>query len=361
VQIKKRKLGKKIRITVIILCACFLAASLGGAYFIYQKPAARDKNVPVYHYRHQGELTYRARIKPNMVFSKAVLGPGETIYTNLLESFDAECSYRFNADKPARLKGTYSVTATLEAKDMWSLDYVLVPRTGFNEEGRSFSFSKGFPVDLAYFSAVIEQVNEQLGVNAREPKVIIRENISLEAVTAEGTVQEELAPTMTIPVTTGAFMVEGDLSEEKEGELNTAVAVPEPLKARLDDALILAAVFGLLLVLFILLTENKAVREAGRRQKEAEFWKKYGERLIQAKGEIVPREAIYLDSMEELVKVADETGRPVIYHDGGPEAVPYCYVFDGATAYSYCLGDFEDKNLALEEIRLNTRAFQLKP
>lgn len=342
-QIKKKQLSRRARAAVIILLVLLFAASLGGVYYIHRAPAVLVKQVPVYNYGHEGIVTCKAHIRPNMVFQDTILGPGETIYTNLLESFSAICSYRFNADKPAELKGTYSVTATLDAKDMWSLDYVLVPQTRFSEKGKSFSFSREFPVDLAYFHEVLRQVNEQLGVNAREPKIIIKENVSIEAVTPEGTVKEELAPAMIIPVTTGAFEVEGGLPEQKSGALSKTVAAPNPLKDKLGWALISACVSGLLAALFAALTENKPFKEAGPRKKEAEFWRKHGERVVRAKGEVVPREAIFFGSMEDLVKVADELGRPIIYHEGSPGAPPACSVFDGPTAYSYCLDSSESE------------------
>lgn len=343
-QIKKKQLAGILRIPIIILLGTLFTASFYGLYYINQKPATIEKQIPTYNYEHKGDITYQAHIKPNMVFKETTLGPGKTIYSKLLESFNIYYSYQFEADKPAKLKGTYNITATLEAKDMWKLDFVLEPQTKFNETGKNFSFNKERPINLDYFKEIVKQVDDELGVSAREPKLIIKANINLEADNAEGTVKDSLAPTMIIPLTSGAFQVDGELSVNKNGSLSKTLPVPNPIKEKWVYALTLAVFLGMLLVLFLLLTQNKPVN-ADKRKNEIEFWKKYGDRMVKVTDELFPAEIISLNSMEDLVKVADELGKPIIYRDAiNSKDTSSCYVFDGPTAYKYIMCDNEKIN-----------------
>jgi len=337
-QLKKRQLAKKIRIPVILILIILLAASLYGSYYIYRQPPKIDKKIPAYKFAHKGNLTYHAKIKPNMVFKETTLGPGQTIYRKLLESFTARFSYQYEADKPAELQGTYSIIATLEAKDMWKLDFILEPRTGFSKKGEKISLTKERAIDIDYFQEILKQVNEELGVSARDPKLVIKANVNLKAATREGTIEKKLSPTMIIPLTAGVFQVDGELSVDKKGSIDKIVAVTNPIKKKWPYVLTLTIMLVIVLVAFITLTQNKHGIPLARK-KEMEFWKKYGERMVKVNDELFPAKVITLNSMDDLVKVADELGKPFVYQEAVPGSPPACYVFDGPIAYRFTRSD----------------------
>jgi len=58
--------------------------------------------------------------------------------------------------------------------------------------------------------------------------------------------------------------------------------------------------------------------------------KKYGERIVEAPvlGEDVADRAVVLKSMEDLIKVADELGKPIIHHLSRTPEQPHVYEID---------------------------------
>ncbi len=342
-KLNKKCLNSKIRIPVIILFSLLFLGALYGLYYLYQQPAVIVKDEPVYAYKHQGDIGFRAVIKPNSVFKEtAITDPGKTVYRGLMESFTATYAYKFKADQPAEIKGTYNVTATLEAKDMWTLDYVLVPQTAFAQSGQEVGFKNERALDLAYFEQVIKQVNAELGVNAREPKLIVKTNINLEADTGEQVLKEQLAPVMTIPLTSGSFQVEGGgLTAKKEGSLTKKTMAPNPVRGKVIYTQGAAVVLGTVLMCLILLTKNSPLKPDPRKSRQEfwkEFWKKYGERIIKTNHEPNPAEFVSVSSMDDLVRVADESSKPIIYKEVPNACLPAAfYVLDGPTAYKYVI------------------------
>lgn len=342
-KLNKKCLNGKIRKPLILLFSLLFLGALYCLYYLYRQPADIVKEEPVYAYKHQGDIGFRAVIKPNTVFKETtIMDPGKTIYRGLMESFTATYAYQFRADQPAEIKGTYNVTATIEAKDMWKLDYVLVPQTAFSQSGKEVAFHNERTLDLAYFEQVIKLVDTELGVNAREPKLIVKTNINLEADTGEQVLKEQLAPTMIIPLTSGSFQVgEDGLTAKKEGSLTKKITAPNPIKGKTIYTQGAAIVLGALLICLILLTQNRPLIQDPRKSRQEfwrNFWKKYGDRIIKTNHEPNPAESISVNSMDDLVRVADELSKPIIYKEVFSANAPAaCYVLDGPTAYKYAI------------------------
>ncbi|WP_449241151.1 DUF5305 family protein [Desulfoscipio gibsoniae] len=353
----KYYLNKKIRLALILLCILSFLAALCFLYYLYRKPAEIVKEVPTYTYEHQGDIFYRADIKPNMVFRETtVMGPDKTIYRDLMDSFTSICAYRFKGSQPAEIKGTYNVTAALEAKDMWKLNYVLIPQTSFSRSGKEVSFRAERAIDLGYFEQVIKQVDEELGVNAREPILTIKTNIDLEADTGGQVLKDKLTPTMIIPLTSGSFQVGDDeLTVKKKGLLTKEVMVSNPIRSKLIYAYVAAITSGVLLLMLLLLTQNKPLIQDQRKNIQEfwkEFWKKYGDCIIKTNNEISPTKFVSVNSMEDLVRVADELAKPIIHKEIVSANEPaVCYVLDGPIAYKHvlCINNEGEKEGAKEE------------
>lgn len=356
--INKKKLSKRIRLLLASILALLFAASAYGVFYVYRKPAETEKSVPAYSYQHKGELNYQVRLKPNIIFQESVLGPGKSYYTKIVDRMDVFLSYQFKGDKEASpLKGAYEVVAVMEDPEVWQKEYVLVPFTEVFAEGKSLSFRKDFQVNPSFYNDFLKKINEEVGVGTKEPKLTVKAKIFVRADTPEGTARDNLTPTMTIPLSTGSFKVGGDLTAQKEGALTKKQMVTDPvlkkLKERLVYLLFIPITPGIFMVLLVIFTESRPVVIDRRKRLVDSVNKKYGERMVRVQEDIIPsgeKPAITMNSMEELVKVADELGKPIFFNDSiDPGALPTYYVFDGLMAFRHTLDFREDaqKNMKL--------------
>ncbi|MDD2555653.1 MAG: DUF5305 family protein [Syntrophaceticus sp.] len=334
-------LSRNMRIIIFAMLGLLMVLSFYNLYRVYREPSKVAEDLPVYSYQHQGELDYTVNIKPNSVFSEKTVGPGEFYYTNLLESIDARCSYTYTADQSAELATAYSVVAVVEEPGVWSKEFPLVPEKVTKAEENEISFTESFSFNLEAFENFVEDANMQLGVYAEDPKVTIGARINTVAETAEGRTSGELIPSLVIPLGVSQFEIAGTSTLEKDGALTKPAQVSNSgLIGRKIRAFLLMGVVILLGVAFTRLTESK---EPARPDTAGSFWRRYGDRLVKAGDDFtVPDDLILiaLHSPEDLLKVADEAGKPIIYQETGhSQSVPTCFVIDGLTAYRYLLQD----------------------
>ena len=349
-QTKKKQLPKKMRRLLLILLMLLFASSVYGVYHVYRKPLEVEKSIPTYSYQHKGEIKYLVYLKPNSLFAETIQGPGKTYFSKLVDKLVVYLTYQYSADEDASLKCAYDVEAIIEAPEMWQKSYMLVPLTEIYAEGKTVSFQREFPVNLAYFNEILKSINEEVGISARAPVLNIKANIYVRSVGEEGAVRDDLNPLLSIPLTSGDFVAGGELLSQKDGALTKTELVIDPVaKSMKNKQLYLLTASALVLViiflLLLLLTEDKVVEVDERKKIIDTVSKKYGERLVMVQNEPWPAgnaAVICLDSMEDLVKVADELGKPVIYSNVvNTDKFPTYYVFDGLTVYEHTLSKEE--------------------
>jgi len=316
-------------------------------------------------YEQSGEFVYSLRLKPDSPFgaitlsppspkplppppppppppSAKTLGPGETIFTKLLDRMDATFSYRFESDLPVRqITEEVEINAVLEAPGGWTKTFVLVPRTE-----KSGAFTVSFPLDaedFSYFSDVLRTVKRETGVSIPD-NLTITADVHTIAQTDFGLIDDEFSQTLSTALGEDLLEWKEELVSSKPGAIEMNTIIPNPNKfaglsinqIRNLSASVAGIIFSLLvysLVLNIWFKPEKLPRieeEALRARKKHKDVIVDIEELPEAKaGEMV----IQLSSLDELIKAADGLLKPVI-HKAGVQRHTYC-VIDGLTRYEY--------------------------
>lgn len=360
---KKIMVAERVRLAVTLFLGLLFAGALCYACAVFRKPALTEKRVAVLSYRQKGAFSYSVQISPNSIFPGERLGPGGTYFTKVVKAIDIDFSYIFKADRAAAITATYSVVATVEAPKMWRKEFILVPSTEVAAKGDALAISRPFAIDLPYYNDFLKAANEELGATPGEPRLVIKAPVEVKAVSPAGVVKDRLVPEMIIPLQSGCFKVSGDLSPEKRGGLTALRKIADPsLGKKKKLAGIYLAAAGLLLVLWQLVTvgEKKKADDKSERQFEW-FLRACGDRIVQAQtGFSLPDGivSVPLSSPEDLVRVADELGKPVIFQPCGPHSRPCYLVFDGITAYSYLFAErtkFTKAEAGSRKVRLKAR------
>lgn len=346
-------LEKRLRIGFLVVLVLLLAAFLYNLYRVYREPSVGKKNLPVYSYNHRAQIDYQVQIRPNNIFNDTKMGPGQTYYTKLVKSIDAVCTYHYTASASAEMKAVYRIIAAVEAPEMWRKEFILVPESVVQTTGKTLSFNRPFTINLETYNQFLKSVNEQLGVSAREPRLVIRADIAVEANAAAGKVSEKLTPAMVIPLTSGEFQIGGTPSPQKNGALTRTVLVTDPgARNKRAKAAVPTVLIFILLAIFPLATVN---RKSVRPTAAEVFWKQHGERVVRAGDDFrLPGDLIMvsLSSLDDLIKAADEAGKPVIYQEAAPPQNPVCFVIDGLTVYRCKITDsYRDLDAASQALQ----------
>jgi len=309
---------------VILLLASFLAAYAVGLLWSYSAPAEKTIVNEDYHYWHKAELDYAVQLLPNSVFSEGLLNPGRVYVTELTDFITVNFIYRFSGERKADIRGNYRVTAELvalmaqdrEDQLLWEKKFDLIPRQSIAVDDREVYLQETFIIPFAEYQELIGQIHNEIKVSPAVINLVVRCDLNLTAETGSDVIGENLAPTMIIPMKGNTFTVDGNLTEETEGSLvNTRIEPVVPVRIARTILPVAAILTVVILVVFLMLTFPADVEINPREMEISRILKMHKDQIIKTTGKLplIPEKSVKVDSIEELMKLADEVGRPVLY------------------------------------------------
>lgn len=272
------------------------------------------------------------------------LGVGPVIPYQLTDRIDASYYYNFRADQPVReLAEEITITATIENPDIWSRTFILVPSTRETE-----NFRVDFPVDISYLNELLTAIRDETGIPAETQNLIIEAFVHVTAQTDYGPIDEVFTQTLSTEMGGGSLIWNEELLTTQEGAITTTQIIPNPsryLGLSVDGlkttSLILVLIFLVIFIASLVFHNQTKPAELPLFEKEAlAAGKKYADRIAEASGQTptAGEKIISLGSIEDLVKVADELGKPIIHQPPtAAEKRHTYYVIDGTTQYQYLI------------------------
>jgi len=275
--------------------------------------------------------------------SSTTLKPGQVVFSKLVDRMDVTFYYRFKSDRQVNKVTTdVEITAVVEAAELWSKEFpVLYTR---NKGG---DFEVSFPLDLVYYLELLETIRAETGASGESNNVIVIANVHTVAETEFGLIDETFSQAMKGTLR-GNVLEWDELAKTEPGSIEETRLIPNPNKylgLSVAEARVLstalAGIFFLCFVGYLVLYVRFKPAEPLPAEKEAlRVKKKYRELMAEATGQtpIEGEKIISLGSMEDLITVANELGKPIIHQATGKPQEPHAYyVFDAATRYQYVL------------------------
>lgn len=289
---------------------------------------------------------YDINLKPDPApadSSEISLNPGQTAFTNLVDKMVVTLDYQFQADQQVNALSTnVDISAIIEAPNVWSKTFTLL------HASKSGSFNLSFPIDMAGYIAMLQAIKAETGVSPDSYNISIVANLHTTGETNFGKIDETFSPSMKGTITGNVLQWNKDLTTNLPGSIKTTKTTPNPqkyigLSARgvvnliWVVAVIFLVLFGLSLALFI---KTKPVSLPQLEKESLQIKKKYGKRMVEALNHAPPdgETTISLGAMEDLIKVADELAKPIIYQEPVSNGELHAYfILDGTTRYQYLL------------------------
>jgi len=281
---------------------------------------------------------------PYVTPEQKTLGVGPVIPFELADRMDTTYHYNFLASRPiSEITEEITITATLESPDTWSKTFVLVPSTRQTE-----NFRVDFPVDMAYLNELLDAIRSETGNTGETFNLIIEAFTHVTAQTNFGVIDEVFTQTLSTELGGGILTWNEELSLTEENAITTTRIIPNPSRylglsvggVKLTS-LILGIIFLMLFIASLVMFNKFKPAEPPMFEKEAlAAGKKYADRIAEASGQtpMVGEKIVSLGSIEDLVKIADELGNPIIHQPPtAAEKQHTYYVIDGTTQYQFII------------------------
>ena len=272
----------------------------------------------------------------------AVLKPGQTAFINLIDKMTVNFGYQFAADKPVNnLKTTVDIVAVLEAPQSWSKTFPLLSTS------RSGNIAVNFPVDLSGYTQLLSSIRTETGTSPDTYNVTVTANIHTTGSTQFGPIDETYSPAMKGTVKNNVLTWDKELTAAKAGAIKQTATVNNPAKilgltipvAR-TLFVVLSCIFAFFLLgLAVFYFMHRGPAPSEFEQKLQKIKKTYGPRIAESNGDLSEKSevSVSMNSIEDLIKIADELGKPVVHQIGPSGKVHLYYVIDGGTRYQYSL------------------------
>jgi len=292
-------------------------------------------------------LDYQVYLHANSLYDTPTIGPGQKIFADLVDHVGAQlhCNVDVNADRQVRISGTYAIVADVQTDD-WVKRVVIKPQTSFNTDDDSLRLYEAFTLDLAGWDTIVSTVSSETGTSAKNPRSVITATVDVTVSTSTDVESTTMSGTMEVPLRGASYDIVIANPAALSGSLTaTQTVVQRSVQDQRKYSLIAMLLAMLVSVGAVILVRraptysrkkdaDSALRETLRRKQ-----KKYKDHLVAATQIVQPPSAVTTvtaASLEELLKVADELGKPVLFTDseGLKERLVY-YVLDGSVCYQW--------------------------
>lgn len=346
-ELKINKMTRKVLMIIVIVLITVVS------FFLYKSvkhTGFKDEKVSLYSYENKGNISYNVFLKPNILYNDNSMGEGSVYLTEFVDYINAIFNYEFKGEKEADIKGSYDITAVAEGyigeretyKTIWKKEFKLLPKTNFELKDKNLVIKKEIPIKYEEYNNFAKQViqDSKFGLQV---KLLVSMNVNLKADTGKGIIEEKMSPTMIIPLNTNFFEVTGELSKDKPGVIEGTKKIKLPVnkkKVIVYSSLLTVLTAALLFLIFFtsaLTAKDPFIKSLNK------IFKNYGDRLVALNDDaaILNENISNVKSMEDLVKVSDEIGRPIVYkHSYSLKDINEFYVFDSNQAYAFNLMNF---------------------
>lgn len=345
---KKIKLNPTIKYIVSILLIISIV-------FLGMQALKESKNVVTqqeekihYEYTYGTDINYAVNLVPNILYDTEKLYEDEIYISEFIKSINVNFKAHFKGSETTEIKGNYEIIAQLagyvtqreEKQDIWTKDFTLVPSTAFEGQD-TYELEKLTMVDYHTYNqlatAIIEASKVSLPVELR-----IMMKGELVADNAYKKVTQPIASTLVIPLGSTYFNITKLGVGETTDAVKEVIETPLPPNTKAIVGYVAGMVVLIVLLVAMWLCTVKPDSVDLRRKQIKKILTTHGSRMV-AVDEIVEGEykANYeVKSIEDLVKIADELEKPIIYaYNRNELKITTFYVMDKENRYIYHMAE----------------------
>ncbi|MEM2363804.1 MAG: DUF5305 family protein [Candidatus Nezhaarchaeales archaeon] len=335
---------KKVKIVkvLIIVFSALLLFSLVYLYNVHQQPILERKIVTIASYVHRAMYDYVAELKPNIIYNKTILRPGEGIlYATLTNKINISFIYMFSSNPPPEAINVVmrGLTAKIESPDKWTK--VLQKEELIELLNFRGSVNFTLEVDCLLLKQIVNAIDKELGVYSSSYNLFIAPEVLVNARIAGRSVSEVYTPQLTvtfkISADRGGYISLEGLEQTQSREIKDVIEVfhPEVESQRVLSyiATILATVglaTSMLIHYRVKWHEKKKLVDV----KLSRMIREHRDVIVEALTSLPEVHAtIEVRSLEDLVKIAEVLAKPILKAMEDEKQV--FYVVDGNIKYQY--------------------------
>jgi hypothetical protein len=343
-------IDKRVKLIVLsVICLFVILVSFLLVKSI-KSPGLKEEKVSLYNYKSNESIDYKISLKPNPLYSDGTtLGEGSVIFSEFIDNLKTNFTYQFEGEKAADIKGDYEIIALVEGligndkeqKIIWQKIFPILHKESFEAKDKVVSIEKEVVVNLEEYKSFAQSIIDSTRVDSQTRLSVIM-NMNLKAATDKGVIDKKVSPSIAIPLNSSYFEVVKNQAQGKAEAIEEVQKVKLPVNEKM--VITYSIVLGILVlaliytIFFIIGAENINLQEKELKS----IFKNFGDRMVALSDNAVFTSEQYYSvrSIEDLVKISDELGRPIMYKFSEDiNNIKQFYVCDDKFIYIFDVGE----------------------
>lgn len=340
---KRIKLPNNIRLGALGIIFLLFLFSVFNVTAIDEEPKISFKTNTIASYTQNGNFDYTIYLKDNTVYNgRKTITPQDDLiaFRNIVDHVTGSFTYSFRSTETLTLTGDYKIFARIQT-DIWTKEYTLASGSFTN------NFAKEFPIDLEFYENVTSAIDAETGVAATNPQLIIQCKISNIKTTEnlDNFLLSSFNPSITIPLNKKTIDFPDELKNQvTDVETNREEIVTQNVNTDKDQWTANSYIFIIAIIIFSLVTRSNAVKLNETEKMVKKINKKYNEWIVELDSppkRPLGTEIVTIKNIEDLMKISEELGKPVMHHVSEKDGAYTYFVLDDSVHYKYAIYDKE--------------------
>jgi hypothetical protein len=329
----------RLSIIAIVSFALLLVFSLYAVVYTQSLPTERQSTVTLASYEIQGNYVYKAALKPNALYNATVLEMGNgSLFVSITRSINVSFTCTLSLSEPTAVSLNSSYLVTLSGG---SWNKTLARSTGTTQQGitQSAAISKSFNLNMTQILSLAKEIETQLQYSPPSYVVQIRPVITGSLVRLGRITPLIFMAPLNLTISNGVISPTGT-SYVQQSNLTSSVEQTDSLAVQyryLSYVLLSGSLLLLAVSAFYVSRPSKKEPEDEAHEIEART-RPYREAIASARSPPVGDAQVVMETWEDLLKVADTLGKPILefHEEGAGELISRTFwVLDGETTYRY--------------------------
>jgi len=341
VRIGLRKNIKVVLITFIVVLITVTSLLLSKEI---KKPRFKEENATLYSYTNKSMVNYEVFMLPNMLYDSEKIEEGKMYVSKYINQITSAFSYEFSGEEKTKLIGDYQIIGQMqgfvldgeEEQIVWTKDVITLPSKSFDIEDNNILLKEDISINFQHYDNFIKLFVEESKISTNT-RLTITMNVNLFSDTDKGNISETLSSSLVIPLNESYFAIEKKGIGEDTKTLEGMKTVEVPLNKRIV-ATYSVILLCLIISLLYLVRSTDTVEQDVLLKELNKIFKSHGSRLVALSNHIESsNDNLYeVNSMEDLVKIADEIEKPILYkYCTDIKSISRFYVLDTLSTYIF--------------------------
>lgn len=343
----KTKLRASIRNTMFLFFGIMICVSMYNILVNTLFKPNEEQEQTIYKTKESFKQENSVVIKKNKYMEAEDIKENQAYVTDLLQKIKTNYTYKYEGENIQGINVTYKVKATLKSsylhegkeEEFWNKDYILLEEKSKKSENNVIEINEDLEIDVTKYNDLVKEFVEEIQISIAS-KLCVNFEVNISAFVNGERVIDNYNNEMQITLGDKLTNISGKFDDEKEDAKTNKLEVKKETNRGATigwTLLAITSVFGIIKMKKDTKTTNRITNTF--KIELNQILNSCGDRIIKidSNHSIYGNNTIEVRDINELVKLSEETFKPILYYQVPNKNSAWFYIVLDKEIYRYIL------------------------